>query len=92
MLTLNIPNKDSVDSFTERANAYYQKPPQILALLQELYDCYVSLEYRYCQALAKNHYRPNSFPIRSFHLDDNDQFDKEENRSEIIDSHAESSL
>ncbi|XP_059300064.1 kinase-interacting family protein-like [Lycium ferocissimum] len=89
-LILNIPNKDSADSFTERADAYYQKRPQLLALLQELYDNYLSLADRYCQALAKNHHRRNSFPIQSFHFDDNnDQFDKEE---EIIDSDAESSL
>lgn len=89
-----IPNKEGADSFTERADAYYQKRPQLLALLQELYDNYLSLADRYCQALAKNHHRRNSFPIQSFHFDDNnDEFDKEENNgSEIIDSDAESSL
>ncbi|MCD7466313.1 hypothetical protein HAX54_002916 [Datura stramonium] len=93
-LVLNIPNKEGADSFTERADAYYQKRPQLLALLQELYDNYLSLADRYCQALAKNHHRRNSFPIPSFHFDDNDdQFDKEENNgSEIVDSDTESSL
>ncbi|PHT79829.1 hypothetical protein T459_17881 [Capsicum annuum] len=93
-LVLSIPNKGGADSFTERADAYYQKRPQLLALIQELYDNYLSLADRYCQALAKNHHRRNSFPISSFHLDDNDdQYDKEENNgSEIIDSDAESSL
>ncbi|CAN4099201.1 unnamed protein product [Withania somnifera] len=93
-LVLNIPNKDDADSFAERADAYYQKRPQLLALLQELYDKYFSLADRYCQALAKNHRHRNSFPIPSLHFDDNDdKFDKEENNgSEIIDSDAESSL
>lgn len=93
-LIVNIPKKDGADSFTERADAYYQKRPQLLALLQELYDNYLSLADRYCQALAKNHHRRNSFPIPSLHFDDtDDQFDKEENNgSEIIDSDAESSL
>lgn len=93
-LVLNNPNKEGADSFTERADAYYQKRPQLLALLQELYDNYLSLADRYCQALAKNHHRRNSFPVPSFQFDDNDdQFDKEENNgSEIIDSDAESSL
>ncbi|KAK4719590.1 hypothetical protein R3W88_017928 [Solanum pinnatisectum] len=94
-LVVNVPNIDGADSFTERADAYYQKRPQLLALLQELYDNYLSLADRYCQALAKNHHRRNSFPISSFHFDhdNDDQFDKEENNgSEIIDSDAESSL
>lgn len=94
-LVVNIPNKYGADSFTERADAYYQKRPQLLALLQELYGNYLSLADRYCQTLAKNHHRQNSFPIPSFHYDhdNDDQFDKEENNgSEIIDSDAESSL
>ncbi|WMV29681.1 hypothetical protein MTR67_023066 [Solanum verrucosum] len=92
---VNVPNKVDADSFTERADAYYQKRPQLLALLQELYDKYLSLANRYCQALAKNHHRRNSFPIPSSHFDhdNDDQFDKEENNgSNIVDFNAESSL
>ncbi|CAN4100585.1 unnamed protein product [Withania somnifera] len=90
-LVLDVPNKEGADSFTERADACYQKRQQLLALLQKLYDSYLSLADRYCQALAKNHGRRNSFPIPSLHSDDH--FDKEENNgSETIDSDAESSL
>ncbi|XP_015079117.1 kinase-interacting family protein-like [Solanum pennellii] len=89
-LVVNIPNKGGADSFTERADAYYQKRPQLLALLEELYGNYLSLADRYCQTLAKNHHRQNSF---HYDHDNDDQFDKEEkNGSEIIDSDAESSL
>ncbi|KAH0712730.1 hypothetical protein KY289_008689 [Solanum tuberosum] len=94
-LVVNVPNKDDVDSFTERIDAYYQKWPQLLALLQELYDNYLSLADCYCQALVKNHHRRNSFQIPSSHFDhdNDDQFDKEENNgSDIVDSNAESSL
>ncbi|KAM3249649.1 protein NETWORKED 3A-like [Capsicum annuum] len=36
-VALKIPEKDTSDSFAERADAYYQQRPQLLALLQELY-------------------------------------------------------
>ncbi|KAF3619077.1 hypothetical protein FXO38_33086 [Capsicum annuum] len=37
-VALKIPEKDTSDSFAERADAYYQQRPQLLALLQEFYN------------------------------------------------------
>ncbi|XP_059304520.1 kinase-interacting family protein-like [Lycium ferocissimum] len=92
-VALKIPEKDSPDSFAERADAYYQKRPQLLALLQELYNSYVSLADRYCQALAKNHnHRRYSSPIPSLTFSENGTYDEEDNGGEMIDSDAESSL
>ncbi|XP_009779981.1 kinase-interacting family protein-like [Nicotiana tabacum] len=93
-VALNIPEKNNADSFAERADAYYQKRPQLLALLQELYNSYVSLADRYCQALAKNHHhnRRYSSPIPSLTFSENDNCDEEDNGGEIIESDAESSL
>ncbi|KAJ8536659.1 hypothetical protein K7X08_035060 [Anisodus acutangulus] len=92
-VALKIPEKDSPDSFAERADAYYQRRPQLLALLQELYNSYVSLADRYCQALAKNHnHRRYSSPIPSLTFSENGNYDEEDNGGEIVDSDAESSL
>ncbi|XP_055826749.1 kinase-interacting family protein-like [Solanum dulcamara] len=88
-VALKIPEKGSPDSFAERADAYYQKRPQLLSLLQELYNSYVSLADRYCQALAKNHnHRRYSSPIPPLSYNG----DEEDYGGEIIDSDAESSL
>ncbi|CAN4087864.1 unnamed protein product [Withania somnifera] len=92
-VALKIPEKDSPDSFAERADAYYQKRPQLLAFLQELYNSYVSLADRYCQALAKNHnHRRYSSPIPPLTFSENGYCDEEDDGGEIIDSDAESSL
>ncbi|CAN4085432.1 unnamed protein product [Withania somnifera] len=92
-VALKFPEKDSPDSFAERADAYYQKRPQLLALLQDLYNSYVSLADRYCQALAKNHnQRRYSSPIPPLSYNENGYCDEDEYGGEIIDSDAESSL
>lgn len=89
------------DSFADRADAYYQKRPQLLALLQDLYNSYVSLADRYCQAVAKTQqHRRYSSPISPFHFYENEQLEEEEEEEEeeedrgvtVIDSDAESSL
>nr|XP_027126165.1 kinase-interacting family protein-like [Coffea arabica] len=87
MLAVNVSEEDSADSFAKRAEEYYQKRPQLLALLQELYNGYVALADRYCQALAKNnhHRRRYSSPISPFNFNENDQFD-EEDAGDVIDS------
>ncbi|KAL1357032.1 hypothetical protein HN51_009035 [Arachis hypogaea] len=41
------------DTFAERAESYYQKRPQLLTLLQDLYNGYITLSDRYIQTLAK---------------------------------------
>lgn len=97
MLTRKTPKENcaAADSFAARANSYYHERPQLLALLQELYNGYLSLADRYCQALAKNqqqhkHSRGSS-PAPSLKLDGTSLID-EGDTGEVIDSDAESSL
>ncbi|KAG9442304.1 hypothetical protein H6P81_018158 [Aristolochia fimbriata] len=52
-LSVGGPDEDNSDSFAERAENYYQKRPHLLALLQDLYNSYLSLSDRYCQTLHK---------------------------------------
>lgn len=95
MVDLNFPEKIN---FAERAEGYYQKRPQLLALLNELYNGYLCLADRYCRALAKNghHHRRYSFPIPSADQFGEEWFDhhRDGNLADaIIDSSdAESSL
>lgn len=97
MLTRKKPKENcaAADSFAARANSYYHERPQLLALLQELYNGYLSLADRYCQALAKNqqqhqHSRGSS-PAPSLKLYGTSLID-EGDAGEVIDSDAESSL
>lgn len=53
MLVLN--SAENGDTFAERAESYYEKRPQLLALLQDLYNGYITLSDRYIQTLAKHH-------------------------------------
>lgn len=92
MLTKKIPKRNSPDSFAERANSYYNERPQLLALLDDLYNGYLSLADRYCQVLAKNqHHSRCSSPVPILKLDEITQPD-EGDTGEVIDSDAESSL
>ncbi|KZV32226.1 hypothetical protein F511_29235 [Dorcoceras hygrometricum] len=97
ILTRKTPKENSAaaDSFVARANSYYHERPQLLALLQELYNGYLLLADRYCQALVKNqqqhqHSRGSS-PAPSLKLDRTQLVD-EGDTGEVIDSDAESSL
>lgn len=46
--------KDSPgDTFAQRAESYYRKRPQLLSLLQDLYNAFLTLSDRYLQGLAK---------------------------------------
>ncbi|KAL3824962.1 hypothetical protein ACJIZ3_020991 [Penstemon smallii] len=85
MLTRKTPKENIPDSFAARANSYYHERPQLLTLLQDLYNNYLSLADRYCRALAKNHRQSRcSSPIPQSTLD------KEDN-GEVVNSDAESS-
>ncbi|CAI9767407.1 unnamed protein product [Fraxinus pennsylvanica] len=75
MLISKIP-KESADSFAERANAYYHQRPQLLALLQDLYNDYLSLADRYCQSLAKNNHRRSSCCSSPSNFDENQWSDQ----------------
>ncbi|GAA0152940.1 hypothetical protein LIER_11296 [Lithospermum erythrorhizon] len=94
-LTINIPENESVaHCFGERAEDYYRQRPQLLSLLQDLYNGYISLADRYCQSLSKInkvHRRRFSSPISPLFFTELDQLDGEEN-GYVNDSDAESSL
>lgn len=80
------------ESFGERAQSYYQKRPQLLALLQDLYHGYITLSDRYVQTLAKHHpHSRNSSQISAVDHEYCDQ-DDEDGVTQQIDSDAESSL
>ncbi|KAF6152882.1 hypothetical protein GIB67_012521 [Kingdonia uniflora] len=87
-LALNLHVEDDSDSFSERAENYYLKRPQLLNLLQDLYNGYLSLADRYCQTLIKQHPpRQSSISNILFEIED-------DNGTVISDSvsEAESSL
>ncbi|CAA3003318.1 kinase-interacting family protein-like [Olea europaea var. sylvestris] len=90
MLISKIPKEDSADSFAERANAYYHQRPQLLALLQDLYNDYLSLADRYCKSLAKNTHRRSSRSSPS-NFDENERSDQGD-PGEVIDSDTASTL
>lgn len=92
IVTLNSPSENNADSFALRANFYYEERPQLLALLQDLYNACLSLADHYCRELAKNrHSVQYSLPIPPLSFDGNSQFDGGI-AGEAIDSDAESSL
>ncbi|MED6191760.1 hypothetical protein PIB30_003563 [Stylosanthes scabra] len=53
MGTMENEDEEVGDTFAERAESYYQKRPQLLTLLQDLYNGYITLSDRYIQTLAK---------------------------------------
>lgn len=92
MLTRKTPKGKSPDSFSERANSYYNERPHLLSLLDDLYNGYLSLADRYCQVLAKNQQQSRSpSPNLRAKFEHAAQSDEGET-GEVIDSDAESSL
>ncbi|URD90142.1 KIP1-like protein [Musa troglodytarum] len=59
-LAVNLPDDPESDSFAERAENYYQKRPQLIALLHDLHHCYLYLADRYAQSLLHRHHRRTS--------------------------------
>ncbi|KAA8541500.1 hypothetical protein F0562_025463 [Nyssa sinensis] len=94
ILALNLPpEEDYADTFAERSEAYYRKRPQLLALLQDLYNGYISLADRYCQGLAKQQKQQHHFPSINFDECDYNDEDEDDGSTLIhVDSDAESSL
>ncbi|KAK9115618.1 hypothetical protein Sjap_014565 [Stephania japonica] len=91
-LALNLHEEDDSDTFAERAENYYRKRPQLLNLLQDLYNGYLSLADRYCQTVIKQSRASSSsqsISALNFDVDDHgwSHFDSQQN-----DSDAESSL
>lgn len=68
------------DTFGERAQSYYQKRPHLLALLQDLYNGYITLSDRYIQTLAKHqqHHHHHSRHSSQISAVDNDYYDQED--------------
>ncbi|KAL6181356.1 hypothetical protein ACLB2K_048011 [Fragaria x ananassa] len=54
-------DQDTGDTFAERAEAYYKTRPQLLSLLQDLYNSYLTLSDRYIQTIAKTTSLSQSF-------------------------------
>jgi hypothetical protein len=85
-------DEEEGDTFAERAEAYYQKRPQLLSLLQDLYNGYITLSDRYIQTLAKHkHHSRHSSQVST--LEDG-FYDQEEVISGVsqVDSDIESSI
>ncbi|CAL9092868.1 unnamed protein product [Musa textilis] len=56
-LAVNVPDDPESDSFAVRAENYYQKRPQLIALLHDLHHRYLYLADRYSQSLIRRHHR-----------------------------------
>ncbi|KAF3438389.1 hypothetical protein FNV43_RR21151 [Rhamnella rubrinervis] len=91
MKTLEINKSETEtmgDTFAERAESYYRKRPQLLALLQDLYNAYVNLTDRYKQVITKVHHRR----VSSIENDYQCQHEEGDGISSEIESEVESSL
>ncbi|KAI3921072.1 hypothetical protein MKX01_036051 [Papaver californicum] len=75
-LSVTLTREEDIDSFANRAENYYRKRPQLLNLLQDLYNGYLSLADRYQHQIT---------PIIIAHSDVEDEGD-------VIESDAESSV
>lgn len=68
-----INGEDKPDTFGERADFYYRKRPELLALLQDLYNRYLYLADRYTRTLSKqqqqrHHESQPPSPIVNHHI------------------------
>lgn len=68
MVSSTDKEEDKGDSFAEQAATYYEKRPQLLSLLQDLHNGYLTLADRYCQTLAKHRHTSSASSIPSFQL------------------------
>ncbi|XP_074579581.1 kinase-interacting family protein-like [Curcuma longa] len=59
-LAVNVPDDSVSDSFAQRAENYYRKRPQLVALLHDLHNRYLYLANRYCQSLRRQRCRASS--------------------------------
>ncbi|ONI09518.1 hypothetical protein PRUPE_5G242300 [Prunus persica] len=81
------------DTFAERAEAYYKRRPQLLSLLRDLYNSYLTLSDRYIQTVAKTqHHRPPSSQISVIDNDYYDYDDQEEEEDDAYTSHIDSDV
>ncbi|XP_042380730.1 kinase-interacting family protein-like [Zingiber officinale] len=68
-LAVNVPDDSVSDSFAQRADNYYRKRPQLVALLHDLHNRYLYLANRYCLSLRRKHCLA-SFVSSDIHTDD----------------------
>lgn len=91
MLAVSTTEEEMGDTFAERAESYYQKRPQLLSLLQDLYNGYITLSDRYIQTLAKHkHHSRHSSQVSTVDEGFSDQ--EEVSGVSNIDSDMESSI
>ncbi|QCD92435.1 Protein Networked NET [Vigna unguiculata] len=92
VLTMSTTEEEEIgDTFAERAESYYQKRPQLLSLLQDLYNGYITLSDRYIQTLAKHkHHSRHSSQVSTV----DEGFSDQEETSGVshVDSDIESSI
>ncbi|CAJ1952265.1 unnamed protein product [Sphenostylis stenocarpa] len=92
VLTMSTTEEEEIgDTFAERAESYYQKRPQLLSLLQDLYNGYITLSDRYIQTLAKQkHHSRHSSQVSTT----DEGFSDQEEASGVshVDSDIESSI
>lgn len=78
MLVVNTNEEDEGDTFAERAESYYRKRPQLLALLQDLYNAYLTLSDKYSHHQSSNpnnkfhhhhHHRRHSSQVSDYYYD-----------------------
>ncbi|THU65664.1 hypothetical protein C4D60_Mb05t06020 [Musa balbisiana] len=85
-LAVNVPDDPESDLFAVRAENYYEKQPQLIALLHDLHHRNLYLADRFSQSLIRrNHRRASSVPSDLDAEDDPDL-------SDSVSSDAESSL
>ncbi|XP_020221380.1 kinase-interacting family protein isoform X2 [Cajanus cajan] len=80
------------DTFAERAESYYQKRPQLLSLLQDLYNGYITLSDRYIQTLAKHKHHHSRHSSQVSTVDEGFSDQEEASGVSHIDSDIESSI
>lgn len=92
-LALNTEEDNNGNTFKERAESYYEKRPQLLALLQDLYNGYIALSDRYIQSLTKqNRHSLNFSQLSSMDNDFCITQEEEDGISILLDSEPDSSL
>lgn len=77
VLAVNPNEVDEGDTFAERAESYYRKRPQLLALLQDLYNAYLTLSDKYSHHQSTNpnnkfhhhHHRRHSSQVSDYYYD-----------------------
>ncbi|ESW24572.1 hypothetical protein PHAVU_004G141900 [Phaseolus vulgaris] len=93
VLTMSSAEEEEIgDTFAERAESYYQKRPQLLSLLQDLYNGYITLSDRYIQTLAKHKHHSRHSSQVSTTVDEGFSDQEEASGVSHVDSDIESSI